>query len=279
MLKKLIAEKTIIVYFILVFILSWTIWIFAYFFTPVSFIAATLAGAWIPSLVALYLIYVNHGKVALITFLKKLWVPVKWYWYGIVLFSIPLIYGMSVWLHQMMGGQIPPIKYPAGIPGETPVWLVVVISYLVGIFFGGPLAEDIGWRGYIVPKLHEKYSALSSAIIVGLLWMIWHVPFFFMEKGAQVVGYIPFYWFAPLTISWGVLFAWVYFNTNSILMPVLYHASINTTLGIFGATTLPDGTVNHQLMLIITLTTLMFVLLVVNVFGYAKLTRSKSVPR
>ncbi|HQV64595.1 MAG TPA: hypothetical protein PKV19_11380, partial [Anaerolineales bacterium] len=43
-----------------------------------------------------------------------------------------------------------------------------------------------------------------------------------------------FVWFALMTIAWSVLFAWVYVNTESILMPVLFHASINTTLGSLG---------------------------------------------
>ena len=105
------------------------------------------------------------------------------------------------------------------------------IVFFVNIFFGGPLAEDIGWRGYILPKLKERTNALNASLIIGVAWVVWHIPFFIFPEGYSAVGSIPFVWFALMTIAWSVLFAWVYVNTESILMPVLFHASINTTLG------------------------------------------------
>jgi membrane protease YdiL (CAAX protease family) len=114
------------------------------------------------------------------------------------------------------------------------LWLYVMPIFFVSIFAGGPLAEDIGWRGYILPKLREGMSAFTASLVIGVVWLIWHVPFFIFPEGASIVAYIPFSWFAVITIGWSVLMAWVYVNTQSILMPVLFHAAINTTLGVLG---------------------------------------------
>ena len=104
----------------------------------------------------------------------------------------------------------------------------------MNIFFGGPLAEDIGWRGYALPKLREKMSAFRASLLIGIVWVLWHLPFFWIPEGKIAVGGIPLLWFALLTTAWSVLFAWVYVNTESILMPVLFHAAVNTTLGTLG---------------------------------------------
>jgi membrane protease YdiL (CAAX protease family) len=69
---------------------------------------------------------------------------------------------------------------------------------------------------------------------VGVIWVIWHAPMFFFPQGGQVVGFMPFEMFALMTIAQSVLMGWVYINTRSILMAVLFHAAVNTTLGTFG---------------------------------------------
>ena len=80
------------------------------------------------------------------------------------------------------------------------------------------------------------------------------------------VGNVPFLWFILLTTGWSVLFAWVYVNTESILMPVLFHAAINTTLGTLGVL----GQTSGELMPLIMNTAITWVAvgIVVAVYGY-----------
>jgi hypothetical protein len=64
---------------------------------------------------------------------------------------------------------------------------------------------------------------------------VWHLPFFVFAGGASVVGNLPFAAFVLLTTAWAVLFAWVYNNTGgSVVLTILYHAAVNTTLGTLG---------------------------------------------
>lgn len=90
-----------------------------------------------------------------------------------------------------------------------------------------PILEELGWRGYVLDRLQEKYSALTSSLILGALWGPWHLPVFFLQD--SVFGLMPFasltfwlYMFHAVVIS--IYFTWVYNNTaRSTLSAILLH--------------------------------------------------------
>ena len=221
-------------FFLLTFLLSWTLWLPIGLLAPKPFLLTVIPGMWAPTISAILLTGLAEGKAGIRVFLGRL---LKWRvgfkWYLVVLFGTAVIAYAAVGINLSFGGDIPEISLPDGTPRDA--WLIVLpIVFFVNIFFGGPLAEDIGWRGYILPKLKERTNALYASLLIGVAWVLWHIPFFIFPEGYSAVGSIPFVWFALMTIAWSVLFAWVYVNTESILMPVLFHASINTTLGSLG---------------------------------------------
>lgn len=274
---KISVEHTVFWYFLGVFVLAWGLWIAAGVWFPAYFLPATLLGAWAPTLVAILLIWRRGGKAGVKRFLAGLlrW-RVGWHWYAVVLLSVPSLAGLTRIIYAALGGESPQLTYPAGIPPSAPLPLVVVGSFFVGIILGGPLAEDVGWRGFILPELHKRLTAFAAALLVGVVWVIWHLPFFWFEVGGRVIGYVPLPWFALLTIAWSVLFAWVYFNTHSLLLPVLFHASINTTLGLFGILNALPGEPNNSLLAIHTLLTWALVGWIVRRYGRNYLVREKS---
>jgi membrane protease YdiL (CAAX protease family) len=95
--------------------------------------------------------------------------------------------------------------------------------------------------------------------------VIWHLPFFLLPGGGQVVGNTPLLWFSLLTIAWSVLFAWTYVNTESIWIPVLFHAAVNTTLGSLGILGQAGG--EMRVLIIYTALTWLFVFLIVIISG------------
>ena len=222
------------IFFLLTFLLSWTLWLPIGLLAPKLFLLTVIPGMWAPTISAILLTGLAEGKAGIRVFLGRL---LKWRvgfkWYLVVLFGTAVIAYAAVGINLLFGGDIPEISLPVGAPREA-LFIVLPIVFFVNIFFGGPLAEDIGWRGYILPKLKERTNALYASLIIGVAWVLWHIPFFIFPEGYSAVGSIPFVWFALMTIAWSVLFAWVYINTESILMPVLFHASINTTLGSLG---------------------------------------------
>jgi uncharacterized protein len=88
----------------------------------------------------------------------------------------------------------------------------------------GPLSEEIGWRGYALERLQTRWNALSSSLIVGLVWALWHLPLFMMvgtsqhESGVLFIGFL-----IKLTAS-AILYTWLYNNTKkSLWSAILLH--------------------------------------------------------
>lgn len=94
------------------------------------------------------------------------------------------------------------------------------------IFFG--FGEEVGWRGFALPRLQHKFNALSSSLILTLFWALWHLPLFFYRPGytsmdfAGIAGWI----FSLLTGS--ILLTWLYNSSRgSILICAVFHSTID----------------------------------------------------
>jgi membrane protease YdiL (CAAX protease family) len=91
----------------------------------------------------------------------------------------------------------------------------------------GPLGEELGWRGFALPRLLEGRSALSAAVILGVIWGVWHLPAFIIAGTPQASISLPVFLIAIVAAS--VLMTWVFNGTRgSVLMAVLFHWTINT---------------------------------------------------
>lgn len=85
------------------------------------------------------------------------------------------------------------------------------------------IGEEVGWRGFALPRLQEKMSALNATLVLGVLWALWHLPiFFYVFDPAIAVG-----WFFGLMCG-AILFTWMYNSTDgSLLAVVLWHGTFN----------------------------------------------------
>jgi membrane protease YdiL (CAAX protease family) len=93
--------------------------------------------------------------------------------------------------------------------------LLWVLTYGIG--------EEIGWRGYALPRLQEKMNALNATLVLGVLWALWHLPiFFYLFDPAIAIG-----WFFGL-MSGAIVFTWIYNSTGGSLLAVaLWHGAFN----------------------------------------------------
>jgi membrane protease YdiL (CAAX protease family) len=90
------------------------------------------------------------------------------------------------------------------------------------------LGEEIGWRGFALPKLLENRSPLVASLILGALWAVWHFPYV-LTKGT-FLSEVPLHWFFINLLAMSVIYTWIFINTNgSLLLPLLFHAAGNTT--------------------------------------------------
>jgi CAAX protease family protein len=112
--------------------------------------------------------------------------------------------------------------------------------FFIGILFGIPagLLEEIGWMGYAFPKMRSQSKGLAPAIVLGLLWALWHLPVINYLGTATPHGadWLPFFLaFTLVMTAMRVLIAWIYTNTKSVLLAQLMHVSSTGSLVIFSA--------------------------------------------
>jgi membrane protease YdiL (CAAX protease family) len=89
--------------------------------------------------------------------------------------------------------------------------------------------EEIGWRGLLLPVFQEKKDALTSNIILGLIWGLWHIPVFFFGDPQMAIIYGNFLIFIVDTILISVIYGYLYNISNGNLWPVtLFHVTINS---------------------------------------------------
>jgi len=87
--------------------------------------------------------------------------------------------------------------------------------------------EEIGWRGFALPRLQERHGDLTIACIMGLLWSLWHLPLYL--NPASPMSELPWLGDVVFSIALTVLYTWLYNNTRGSLFFVsIFHAMSNT---------------------------------------------------
>jgi uncharacterized protein len=101
----------------------------------------------------------------------------------------------------------------------------------------GPLGEELGWRGFLLPRMLERMRSLPAALILGTIWMIWHAPAFMMSGLPQSTMSIPI--FVVGGIAFNVFITWIFLNARqSILIAgIIPHALANAWGDAFGPMT------------------------------------------
>jgi membrane protease YdiL (CAAX protease family) len=179
-----------------------------------------LIGSCGPSIAALIILSLTEGKVGVTAALGKftLWrAPLRWYL--LVLFLPMAVYGVAVLLHIH-----PEVDLRGGL-------MALPVSLLIALPFG-PLGEELGWRGFLLPLLLRRHGVVSSTLMVGTLWTVWHVASFTFPGAAipsffAITPWSVFLFFAFL-ITESFAFTYVYIKTKgSLIFAVLLHMAFN----------------------------------------------------
>ena len=154
-------------------------------------------------------------------------------WYVVVFLFVPILNGLAALLDFLIGGS-------GATWGEAALsFLTNPASIIPSILFATlfPFIEELGWRGYLLDRLQEKYSALVSSLLLGVLWSLWHFPMFFVRDSYQAslgIGTAAFWLFFAGIIPLNFAFTWIYNNTNrSTLAVILFHVMVNFTGELF----------------------------------------------
>ena len=123
------------------------------------------------------------------------------------------------------GQELPEYMENLNIVGFAAIQLFAAIPASLVLF-----GEEFGWRGYLQRRVY-KDSAWKSAIVVGIIWGVWHFPINLQGYNYPEHRYWGLLVFPISTIFMSYIFAWIYKNTQSIWGACLVHASINTVAG------------------------------------------------
>ena len=150
------------------------------------------------------------------------------WWYAVILLGPAVVDITAIVLDAVLGGGAPDFAHPFAtriLPAGTSLWAAAPLFLLFGAFTN---AEEIGWRGYALPRLQARHSALAATLVIGVVWAFWHVPKFLTAGSAQDY---PFWLFLVDTTAKAVVFTWVFNSTGGSLLTVtLLHASLNTSV-------------------------------------------------
>jgi membrane protease YdiL (CAAX protease family) len=126
--------------------------------------------------------------------------------------------GGTVALNTLLGR----LALSLGIPSL--IGLVIMLAFMV--VPGSALGEEIGWRGYVLPRLQTRMSALSASLILAPIWALWHLPLWL--TGAPGRTPLIYAGFVVSAFGLSVILTWVYNSTGgSLLLVVLLHGTIN----------------------------------------------------
>ncbi|HEX6268721.1 MAG TPA: CPBP family intramembrane glutamic endopeptidase, partial [Anaerolineales bacterium] len=176
--KQFLKRHSLIVGIILMFLLTWPIDLANSGLLPLQVPeVVSITGGWGFIFASLIMTGLTLGKDAVIALLQRflIW-RVHWKWYLVAFLLLPMLQFTSVLLTALLTRA--PVNFRAvfayEIFGPSANLLILIVPW----FFYEAIAngEEMGWRGYILPRLQAKHNALVSSLIVGLLWGVWHFP-------------------------------------------------------------------------------------------------------
>jgi membrane protease YdiL (CAAX protease family) len=226
-----IKNNTLVVYFVLAYAISWGVML------PI----AASAQGWIetqvpyslhylasfgPMLSAIIVSGVTAGSAGVRKLLSGLFrwrVPLRYYAFAIL--GPIALFIFAVLLTRLVTGYWPDLSLlgEADYLGNIGIPAVLLLWFLT---YG--MGEEVGWRGFALPRLQRTRPAANAALLLGLLWAGWHLPAFLYRDTYTQMTLLGFPVFVVSLVFASVVFTWLYNSTaGSLLLVVLFHVFFN----------------------------------------------------
>jgi membrane protease YdiL (CAAX protease family) len=193
------------------------------FSTPVPVVVGIgiLLTAYAPTLSALIAVAVVPGGGGIPRLLRPI---ARWrvgiHWYALALLGPTALFVVGDVVRMVLGLALPPH------------WLTVpdaaAIAFLVGALIAGSFGEEVGWRGLGQPRLQARHGVLVAALVVGVVWGLWHLWPVVAPGGLSTTTWSDVVINVVRLIATSIVYAWIYNTTGgSLLMVMLAHAGHN----------------------------------------------------
>ncbi len=228
----------LVAFFGLTFLVSWTCFFGAALVAP-SGTSPTggvaggiyLTGVFAPALVAVLLTIGADGREGALAFIRRaVQIPARTslYLFAIGYMAVAKLGAAAIF--RVVIGTWP-------LFGSTP-WYIMLLA--IPISTPVQAGEELGWRGYALPRLAAQVGLRWASVLLGGIWGLWHLPFFLISGVDKTGQSLPFYVLGTTAIS--VAMAWLYWRTQgSVLSTMVMHAAVNNTTEIV-PTRLQGGT-------------------------------------
>lgn len=232
------SRQPVTSFFFLAFFISWGLWSPFYFNKDIPEYWA-LPGAWGPTLSALLVTAFTEGRKGVKKLLGRLLIwRTPWYYYLFAILFCTALIILSMGINSFFfGGALDFSSVTKGMGLEKEemgrALLFLPLFYLINTVVGGPIAEELGWRGFAQEKLKERMGFLSAGLLIGFVWFLWHLPLIlFLPKAT---GDLPIWTYGSIMTLMGGLFGWLYYKSKgSVLLVILFHGGMNFENGILG---------------------------------------------
>lgn len=262
--KRILKDNEIVAFLVVTYMVSWLIWM------PFVIFGQGWAkglGSFGPTVSALLITGITKGRSGLKELFAKVLIwKVHIFWYVFSLFSTLGVILLSLGIYRLTGKEVVN-------PNDPGQWYLIPVIFLYVLFFS-VAGEEFGWRGFLLPRLQKRYSALSASLVIGLFWGFWHLPLFLIQGDFH--EHIPFLLFILQDVALAVILTWIHNNTRgSLLLVHLFHAASNATVGLLPILPMKPG--DSLMPLYITVAVLVLVALaIVILYGPKTLSRTRA---
>jgi CAAX protease family protein len=242
---RILAGHPLVAFFVLAYLLSWLVW------SP--WVLGEDGAGWLPTRVAPSMVgYLNAAAIflgpavagivmtavteggpgvrALLGRVVRGRVDVGWW--AVALVGVPLLAVLGATIYTGLLPDVAALGVPSFLLSYVPSFLLIAV-------LGGPLFEEIGWRGFALPRLQRIMHPAVASVALGLLWCFWHAPQFLSPTWAASSGGggpVGILLYALTVVSFSIIITWIFNHTRaSILIAVLVHTSIDAV-----STVLPE---------------------------------------
>lgn len=220
-------RRPLTAFFVAAFTWSWVLWALATRLDlpgPLSDVLV-VAGRFGPSLAAIAVMLVLAGRNGLVDWLASLrrWRAPASLWLTATLGPVAVVLA-AIGLGAAIG--TPPGEF--NDPGTA---YLVVPAFLAILVLGGPLAEELGWRGFALDRLQVRIGPVAASVLLGVVWGVWHLPLFL--DPSQVQAALPPALYLGQTLTTAVIYTWLWNRSHSLPLVLVLHTMANLAAGVF----------------------------------------------
>lgn len=224
----------------MLFMIITFLWTWSFYFAIIRFglnpyqgagMVLLICGGCAPTFAGVLMVLFTYDRQGKIDFFRRVNQPgrIKPAWWAVLLLTFPVIFAATIGLDVALGGSLPGMVNLKAVHTNPPVFIPLILLS----FLSGPFSEELGWRGFALDPLINRFGFVRASVLLGIVWGVWHLPLYWMPQtwhGQMGFAFSGFWAFVLFSVGLSLMMSWVYVHTkHSILAAMLMHLFSNFT--------------------------------------------------